>query len=179
LRFPGQYRDAETGLFYNYFRDYDPQTGRYVQSDPIGLAGGINPYLYARANPLRWNDPRGLVNVDPSSFPVPQSDPSPTYTVPSSVIKLQVLPPDQAPRESNYLPGFHGAYPDPLSACKHRCYYRLLRTTVIEESALHGAAQVSSLAHRASPTLSAVGLGVGLFSLSNCLKECDQPICKP
>ena len=34
LRFPGQYRDAETGLFYNYFRDYDPQTGRYVQSDP-------------------------------------------------------------------------------------------------------------------------------------------------
>ena len=38
LRFPGQYADKETGLFYNYFRDYDPQTGRYVQSDPIGLA---------------------------------------------------------------------------------------------------------------------------------------------
>ncbi len=42
LRFPGQYHDAETGLSYNYFRDYDPQTGRYVQSDPIGLAGGMN-----------------------------------------------------------------------------------------------------------------------------------------
>ncbi|HTO47861.1 MAG TPA: RHS repeat-associated core domain-containing protein [Burkholderiales bacterium] len=60
LRFPGTYADRETGLFYNYFRDYDPQTGRYVQSDPIGLGGGINPYLYGRANPLRFTDPRGL-----------------------------------------------------------------------------------------------------------------------
>jgi RHS repeat-associated protein len=59
-RLPGQYRDAETGLFYNYFRDYDPQTGRYVQSDPIGLAGGINPYAYVRSNPLRWSDRLGL-----------------------------------------------------------------------------------------------------------------------
>ena len=42
LRLPGQYADKETGLFYNSFRDYDPQTGRYVQSDPIGLRGGLN-----------------------------------------------------------------------------------------------------------------------------------------
>lgn len=41
LRFAGQYFDEETGLHYNYFRDYDPQTGRYVQSDPIGLNGGL------------------------------------------------------------------------------------------------------------------------------------------
>jgi len=50
----------ETGLFYNYFRDYDPQTGRYVQSDPIGLAGGINPYFYAGGNPVNSVDPLGL-----------------------------------------------------------------------------------------------------------------------
>jgi RHS repeat-associated protein len=44
LRFPGQYKDSETGLNYNYFRDYNPTTGRYVQSDPIGLGPGINAY---------------------------------------------------------------------------------------------------------------------------------------
>ena len=64
-RLPGQYRDAETGLFYNYFRDYDPQTGRYVQSDPIGLDGGINPYGYAIQNPLSYVDPLGLNPLEP------------------------------------------------------------------------------------------------------------------
>lgn len=59
LRFPGQYYDAETGLHYNYFRDYDPSTGRYIQSDPIGLDGGLNTYLYGNANPLRYVDPTG------------------------------------------------------------------------------------------------------------------------
>jgi RHS repeat-associated protein len=59
-RFAGQYRDAETGLFYNYYRDYDPQTGRYVQSDPIGLAGGVNPYLYVGGKPLSFIDALGL-----------------------------------------------------------------------------------------------------------------------
>jgi RHS repeat-associated protein len=67
LRFPGQVFDTETGLFYNYFRDYDPQTGRYVQSDPIGLAGGINPYLYA-FDPLRQIDPLGLMGNAPGTF---------------------------------------------------------------------------------------------------------------
>jgi RHS repeat-associated protein len=52
LRFPGQYYDKETGLFYNYFRDYDPKTGRYIESDPIGLAGGINGYGYVGGNPV-------------------------------------------------------------------------------------------------------------------------------
>jgi len=60
LRFPGQYYDQETGQYYNYFRDYDSLTGRYVESDPIGLRGGLNTYYYARANPLTYVDPAGL-----------------------------------------------------------------------------------------------------------------------
>ena len=62
LRFPGQYYDQETGLHYNYYRYYDPGTGRYMTSDPIGLMGGLNLYAYVLGNPVRWSDYRGLDN---------------------------------------------------------------------------------------------------------------------
>jgi RHS repeat-associated protein len=60
LRYPGQYADGESGLFYNYFRSYDARTGRYSQSDPIGLDGGWNRFGYVDANPLSWI---GLVKI--------------------------------------------------------------------------------------------------------------------
>ncbi|MBN2976468.1 RHS repeat-associated core domain-containing protein, partial [Pseudomonas lactucae] len=59
LRFQGQYLDRETGLHFNTFRFYDPDVGRFTTPDPIGLAGGINNYLYAD-NPFGWIDPLGL-----------------------------------------------------------------------------------------------------------------------
>ncbi|MEK8018880.1 MAG: RHS repeat-associated core domain-containing protein [Candidatus Parabeggiatoa sp.] len=61
LRFPGQYFDSETELHYNYQRDYDPSTGRYLQFDPIGLEGGLNGYLYAHSDPVNLYDPTGEI----------------------------------------------------------------------------------------------------------------------
>jgi len=59
LRFPGQLYDPTSQLSYNYYRDYNPRTGRYIESDPIGLGGGINTYGYVGGNPLWWTDPKG------------------------------------------------------------------------------------------------------------------------
>ena len=60
LRFPGQYFDAETGLHYNWHRFYDPENGRYISADPIGLDGGMNLYAYVGNDPVNWVDPWGL-----------------------------------------------------------------------------------------------------------------------
>ncbi|MGC1468428.1 MAG: RHS repeat-associated core domain-containing protein, partial [Sphingorhabdus sp.] len=68
MRFPGQRYDSATGLNYNYYRDYEAGTGRYAESDPIGLDGGMSTYGYADGSPLMYDDPEGLVTGKVGGF---------------------------------------------------------------------------------------------------------------
>ncbi|MDU8925673.1 RHS repeat-associated core domain-containing protein, partial [Pasteurellaceae bacterium LIM206] len=68
-RFVGQYYDEESGLHYNRFRYYSPETGQYISSDLIGLLGGFNPYGYV-FNPTVFVDPLGLVSTDTGGYSV-------------------------------------------------------------------------------------------------------------
>ncbi len=78
LRYPGQYADVESGLFYNGYRTYIPTIGRYTQSDPIGLAGGWSRFSYVDGNPLRFIDPKGLQAENGERPRSPYSIPNPT-----------------------------------------------------------------------------------------------------
>jgi len=77
LRLPGQYYDAESGLHYNYFRDYDPSLGIYKQSDPIGVEGGLNTYVYLGSAPITDSDFYGLIKGTTRGFwrvPCPEKE---------------------------------------------------------------------------------------------------------
>ena len=70
-RFSGQHYDSETGLHYNYARYYEPASGRYITSDPVGLAGGLNRFTYVLNDPVNVTDPIGLT---PSTCPKSEED---------------------------------------------------------------------------------------------------------
>ncbi len=86
LRLPGQYEDADTGLHYNGHRYYDPDQGRYLSPDPLGLRGGLNPFAYAGNDPIRYADPDGLLLF--AFDGTENSDPPPRRDDWSNVYKL-------------------------------------------------------------------------------------------
>ena len=102
FRFPGQYYDQETGLHYNYFRYYNPQTGRYITPDPIGLEGGINLFTYAANNPMNWIDSLGLTTIVGN----------PRLGCPPGMNCL-----DPGPADPNYEPSFAKECKSPYDEC--------------------------------------------------------------
>lgn len=110
--FPGQYEDAETGLNYNYFRSYDASIGRYVQSDPVGVNGGLNLYSYVNGSPLLQSDRYGLAPapickgtdcVSPPFDPTPEGPkPSPQPDKPKTPKKGPMDPGWCADNNSTY-----------------------------------------------------------------------------
>jgi RHS repeat-associated protein len=90
LRLPGQYYDKDTALHYNTMRDYDPSIGRYVESDPIGLDGGLNTYLYVVGDPISNTDPDGLRGSSWSRSSSPESWTSWTCPAHSAMRALDV-----------------------------------------------------------------------------------------
>jgi RHS repeat-associated protein len=88
LRFPGQVFDGQVGLHSNGFRDFDPATGRYIQSDPSGLNGGVNTYAYAFGAPLSRSDLLGLA-PEREEFPPEATDPA--EADPLAAIEYQIL----------------------------------------------------------------------------------------
>ncbi|KAB0645094.1 RHS repeat-associated core domain-containing protein, partial [Burkholderia diffusa] len=135
IRFQGQYHDHETGLHYNRHRYYDPNTGRFVSKDPIGLAGGLNSYQYA-PNPVQWTDPLGLSNtfpsnpddmtkvlgVDPKIGTTPDGTPRYIWLPNSNTrIRYESHPEGLCPCDKGFNPRHHGAHyhvetkPDGLS----------------------------------------------------------------
>ena len=109
LRLPGQRYDAETGLHYNYYRDYDSGLGRYIQSDPIGLIGGLNPFTYA-SYPTGQVDPRGLMGTSPGKGQYPPGQGP--GTIPGYSCAVQVL------KSTTFKPGASDKYKHCVVACK-------------------------------------------------------------
>jgi RHS repeat-associated protein len=133
LGFPGQYWDSETQLAQNWHRDYDPAIGRYVESDPIGLVGGVNTYVYVVNNPIRHTDRMGLAPVELGGsdtnkalqdlFGLSLCDLWPGYCVQKSVICVQALckaPCGQYYMVNAWVPG----YPTPkeVSQLSQNCH---------------------------------------------------------
>ncbi|MCG8064892.1 MAG: DUF2235 domain-containing protein [Candidatus Thiodiazotropha endolucinida] len=106
LRLPGQYEDQESGTYYNYQRDYDPNTGRYLTSDPIGLKGGLNTYAYVAGDPISAIDPLGLLLFAFDGTWIDRDSTDPRMAITSNVeLFRQYYEDANGPDSTRYIPG--------------------------------------------------------------------------
>jgi len=150
LRFPGQYFDRETNLSYNYFRDYNPAVGRYVESDLIGLRGGPNTFLYAAGSPLILVDRLGLLKSA------------------QEVLGVQIEVRDPITGEVHYEPY---RIRQETADCFSNCITHPLVTAV----PIHAALEVAGELLGFSTVWPAIGLGaLDMLQLSRCMSNCRK-----
>lgn len=157
LRFPGQYYDAETGLIHNGWRDYESGTGRYVESDPIGLDGGVNTFSYASGNPLLLVDRYGLATF--INFP-PDKEADMRKAVDDAIQKLRdckaspdCWSDDQKPKVIKNLEGARFVYRPDMEDCGETGRFPFARTIKISPNAFNWGKCCdlpSTLAHEAN-----------------------------
>jgi RHS repeat-associated protein len=156
LRFAGQRYDAETGLHYNYYRDYDPSIGRYGESDPIGLRAGPNTYAYVNNRPMDGADRYGLQDSFSQSLANRLGYPLPPSSSPESPGEAK-MPPWKYP-------------PQPVIDCRNDCLKKAYNGVLIDLG-IHGAGHVMHAMRLA--TAASVGVQVWeMKAYKRCLDNC-------
>jgi len=171
LRFPGQYYDAETGLHYNMARYYNPVIGRYTQSDPIGLGGGINTYVYVKNSPLSMIDLKGFYEYDPwEHYRDVTVGPTPAGSSYFDISPTNV---------------HTDTYINTDSTCFFKCLFgvvvediptkigeKTIETGIIENALVKGA--LKQCVTKAMPVVGQISLIVSTYEVASCHVECTK-----